>query len=108
MASGIATATAKAPPPSVAQAPDITVENQGQDQEQARGRRRFSPLTRRILAVNILALGVLGIGLLQLGDYQRSLVEAQITALKTQAEVFGAALGEGAVRSRRGRAIPRR
>ena len=57
----------------------------------------ISPLTRRILAVNVLALALLAGGFLYLGKYQASLVGQQIEALKTQGEVFAAALGEGAV-----------
>jgi two-component system, OmpR family, sensor histidine kinase ChvG len=56
-----------------------------------------SPLTKRILGVNVIALVVLGIALFQLGGYQQSLVETEIAALKTRAQVFAAALGEGAV-----------
>jgi two-component system, OmpR family, sensor histidine kinase ChvG len=56
-----------------------------------------SPLTRRILAVNVLALALLAGGFLYLGKYQTSLIGQQIEALKTQGEVFAAALGEGAV-----------
>ncbi len=59
--------------------------------------RRLSPLTRRILAVNVLAIALLGLGLLYLGEYQQSLVDAEEEALKTQAQIFAAALGEGAV-----------
>ncbi len=62
-----------------------------------RARGRFSPLTLRILAVNVLALGILGLGLLYLGEYQESLISAGIDALKTQSQIFAAALGEGAV-----------
>ncbi len=58
-------------------------------------RRRSSPLTRRILAVNVLALAILVAGLLYLGEYRRSLVAAELAALRTQAETFAAALGEG-------------
>ncbi|HKW54583.1 MAG TPA: stimulus-sensing domain-containing protein [Stellaceae bacterium] len=54
-------------------------------------------MTRRILAVNVLALGLLGFGLLYLGEYQLSLVAAQLDALRTQGQIFAAALGEGAV-----------
>jgi two-component system, OmpR family, sensor histidine kinase ChvG len=63
------------------------------------GGRRWpvSPLTRRILAVNVLALALLAGGFLYLGKYQGSLIGQQIEALKTQGEVFAAALGEGAV-----------
>jgi two-component system sensor histidine kinase ChvG len=60
-------------------------------------RRRFSPLTARILAVNILALALLGLGLLYLGKYEASLIETELQALKTQGAIFAAALGEGAV-----------
>jgi two-component system, OmpR family, sensor histidine kinase ChvG len=62
-----------------------------------RPRRRISPLTRRILAVNVLALALLGIGLLFLGEYESSLIDTELQALKTQGEIFAAALGEGAV-----------
>src|SRR5580693_1684052 len=66
---------------------------------QRSGGRRWpvSPLTRRILAVNVLALALLAGGFLYLGKYQASLVSQQIEALKMQGEVFAAALGEGAV-----------
>ena len=60
-------------------------------------RGRLSPLTRRILAVNMLAIGLLGIGLLYLGEYQDSLVATEIQSLTTQGQIFAAALGEGAV-----------
>ena len=64
-----------------------------------RGGRRWpiSPLTRRILAVNVLALGLLAGGFLYLGKYQTSLIGQQIESLKMQGEIFAAALGEGAV-----------
>src|SRR6516165_1563876 len=61
------------------------------------GRWPVSPLTRRILAVNILALALLAGGFLYLGKYQASLVGQQIESLKTQGEGFAAVLGEGAV-----------
>ncbi len=59
--------------------------------------RRVSPLTRRMLAVNVFALAILGGGLLYLGQYQDGLIAANIDALETQGQIFGAALGEGAV-----------
>jgi two-component system sensor histidine kinase ChvG len=63
------------------------------------GGRRWpiSPLTRRILAVNVLALALLAGGFLYLGKYQASLVGQQVESLRTQGQVFAAALGEGAV-----------
>src|SRR5438132_7659073 len=69
------------------------------DLRQRSGGRRWpvSPLTRRILAVNVLALALLAGGFLYLGKYQASLIGQQIESLKTQGEVSAAALGEGAV-----------
>ncbi len=61
------------------------------------GPRWVSPLTRRILAINILALGFLGGGLLFLGEYRQTLIDAEIDSLRVQAEMFAAALGEGAI-----------
>jgi len=60
-------------------------------------RRLVSPLTRRILAINILALGILGGGLLFLGEYRQTLIETEIKSLGVEAEMFAAALGEGAI-----------
>jgi two-component system sensor histidine kinase ChvG len=62
-----------------------------------RSRRRFSPITLRILAVNILALAILVAGLLYLGQYQRSLIQTAIEGLKTQGELIAGAIAEGAV-----------
>ena len=60
-------------------------------------RRRVSPLTLRILAVNVLALALLMAGLLYLGRYQDRLIQAETEALATEARIFASALGEGAV-----------
>src|SRR5438552_10600516 len=117
MASDIATATVRAGQPAAA-APDApavgaSIENPPGGHPAASGgrslvparadpapphpRRRISPLTLRILAVNVLALAMLGIGLLFLGEYESSLIDTELQALKTQGEIFAAALGEGAV-----------
>ena len=56
----------------------------------------ISPLTRRVLTVNVLALGALVAGLLYLGQYEDGLVEAELASLHTQAEIFAGALGESA------------
>jgi two-component system sensor histidine kinase ChvG len=61
------------------------------------GRSRLSPLTAKILGVNILALAMLGIGLLYVGRYEAGLIDSELQALQTQGEIFAAALGEGAV-----------
>ena len=62
-----------------------------------RKRRGVSPLTLRILAVNVLALALLVVGLLYLGRYQDRLIQAELEALATEARIFASALGEGAV-----------
>ncbi len=69
----------------------------GREQPRCRAASGFSPITRRILAVNVLALGILVAGLLYLGDYREKLVDSELENLRTQAEMFAAALGEGAV-----------
>lgn len=60
-------------------------------------RRRISPLTARILGVNVLALAFLTVGLLYVGQYEAGLVDTELQALTTQGQIFAAALGEGAV-----------
>ena len=59
----------------------------------------FSPLTRRILAVNILALMIPVGGLLYLGPYRDGLIETELEALRTQTDIFAGALGEGAIQT---------
>ena len=59
--------------------------------------RALSPITQRILAINLLALGILVAGLLYLGEYRKSLIATEFAALNTQAEMFAGALAEGAV-----------
>ncbi|UEM20556.1 sensor histidine kinase [Skermanella mucosa] len=70
----------------------------GADRAQPRRyRRTLSPLTLRILAVNVLALAILVGGLLYLGRYQDRLIESELEALRTEARIFAGAIGEAAV-----------
>ena len=62
--------------------------------------RLFSPLTRRILIVNIFPLAILVIGILYSEGWRDGLIEADLEALETQAEIFAGALGQGAVAQR--------
>ncbi len=103
MASDIVTATTNPRDAAASAAPRATARATAARRLRVRGRGRWrvSPLTRRILAVNVLALALLGIGVLYLGEYQDSLVTANLDSLKTQAEIFAAALGEGAVDQQR-------
>jgi len=93
MASDIATGTHSTAEQRFAE----TAEEATEQRDTPRRQTGVSPLTRRILGVNVIALLVLGGALFQLGDYQQSLIETEIAALKTRAQVFAAALGEGAV-----------
>jgi two-component system sensor histidine kinase ChvG len=56
-----------------------------------------SPLTRRIVAVNVLPLALLAVGFLSLGKFEASLIGQEIESLHTQGEIFAAALSEGTV-----------
>ncbi|MFD2233732.1 stimulus-sensing domain-containing protein [Phaeospirillum tilakii] len=56
-----------------------------------------SPLTRRILAVNLLAPVVLVGGLLYLDRYKQGLIRSELDGLATQAQMVAAAVGEGAL-----------
>lgn len=60
-------------------------------------RRRFSPLTARILALNILPLATIFAGLMYVSGYEDRLIQSEMNALGTQARVFAGALGESAV-----------
>lgn len=53
-----------------------------------------SPIIRRILAINVLALAILVAGLLYLGQYRESLIASELAALRVNAEMLAAALGE--------------
>ncbi len=57
----------------------------------------LSPLTQRILLLNVAALIILVIGVTYLGEYQRSLIASELQSLMTQARIFAGALGESAV-----------
>jgi two-component system sensor histidine kinase ChvG len=71
-----------------------------QRRSQRRRRPWLSPLTRRILAVNLVAPALLVFGMLYLDQYEEALVSGELTALRTQADLIAAAVGEGAVQVR--------
>jgi two-component system sensor histidine kinase ChvG len=62
-----------------------------------RRRRLVSPLTRRILALNVLVLMVPVLGLMHLDQYRQSLIAAELDALRTQGKAFALSLGSTAV-----------
>ena len=62
-----------------------------------RHRRFWSPLTLRILALNMLPLLVLFAGASYLDRYQKSLIQSELDALQMQAGLVAIALGENAI-----------
>lgn len=63
-----------------------------------RRRRRWrSPLTRRILTINVLVLLIPVLGLLHLDQYRQSLIAAELDALRIQGRAFSLSLGSTAV-----------
>ena len=69
----------------------------GQAGVRRRRRRLISPLTRRILALNVLVLMIPILGLLHLEQYRESLIAAELDALRTQGRAFALSLGSTAV-----------
>ncbi|MDD9900412.1 MAG: stimulus-sensing domain-containing protein [Alphaproteobacteria bacterium] len=58
----------------------------------------ISPLSLRILAVNVAALLVLVVGLLYTGQYERSLIDNELNALQAEGRLVMAALAQNGVR----------
>lgn len=58
-----------------------------------------SPLSWRLLLLNLLAPALLVAGLLYMDHYQKGLIDAEIKVLKIQAELMAVAVSEGAVNS---------
>ncbi|WP_284735966.1 stimulus-sensing domain-containing protein [Dongia deserti] len=97
----------KAAPPILQPEPEMRVERSKptpgarEALEGRRGPRRRplwkSPLTRRILAVNIVALFIPVVGLLYLDNYRQSLIESELELLKTEGKLFSGALAASGV-----------
>ena len=61
--------------------------------------RRISPLTLKILGVNIGALAMLALGFLYTAQYENQLIESELAALHQEAKLISAAISEGGVRN---------
>ncbi|MDJ0936264.1 MAG: stimulus-sensing domain-containing protein [Kiloniellales bacterium] len=83
--------------------PRAEAENVSESAEQPQARRGGrlpilgSPLTRRILTLNVLVLLIPVLGLLHLEQFRDSLVEAELEALNVQGRAFSLSLAGGAV-----------
>lgn len=62
--------------------------------------RKISPLTLKILGVNIAALFMLAFGFLYSTQYESQLVESELNSLNQEAKMIAAAVSEGGVRER--------
>ncbi len=62
-----------------------------------RPERRYSPLTRRILLLNIVPVALLALGAVYLSDYEDELIDAELASLQVQGEMVAAGIGEVAV-----------
>ena len=59
--------------------------------------RRYSPLTRRILLLNIVPVALLALGAVYLSDYEEELIDAELASLLVQGEMVAAGISEVAV-----------
>ena len=59
--------------------------------------RRYSPLTRRILLLNIVPVALLALSAVYLSDYEDELIDAELASLLVQGEMVAAGIGEMAV-----------
>src|SRR5471032_768900 len=62
-----------------------------------RSSRRYSPLTRRILLLNIVPVALLALGAVYLSDYEDELIDTELASLLVQGEMVSAGIGEVAV-----------
>jgi two-component system, OmpR family, sensor histidine kinase ChvG len=83
-------ATGKADPPAAAS-------ERAPARPRLAGRRWLSPLTARILLINLMAPLMLAGGLVYLDQYRSALVDARIEAMFIQGELIAGALGESAL-----------
>src|SRR5258708_8807685 len=58
--------------------------------------RRHSPLTRRILLLNIVPVALLTLCAVYLSDYEEELIDTELASLAVQGEMVAAGIGEGA------------
>lgn len=70
----------------------------GHKSKRKAGGRKFSSLTFKILGVNLGAIFMLAFGFLYTAQYERELINAELTALSKETELISAAISEGGVR----------
>jgi two-component system sensor histidine kinase ChvG len=88
---------AQAPLPLARRAPPARVESPSLLRRRRTQSRRYSPLTRRILMLNIVPVVLLALGAVYLSDYEDELIDAELASLLVQGEMVAAGIGEVAV-----------
>ena len=78
-------------------APAPTVESPSLLRRRRGRERRYSPLTRRILLLNIVPVALLTLGAVYLSAYEDELLDAELASLLVQGEMVAAGIGEVAV-----------
>ncbi|MFQ5773746.1 MAG: stimulus-sensing domain-containing protein [Kiloniellaceae bacterium] len=92
-----ADADARPPTPRRARPVGATIADRARASRGRRRRRWLSPLTRRILVLNVLVLVIPVLGLLHLDQYRQTLIASELDALRIQARTFALSLGSTAV-----------
>jgi two-component system, OmpR family, sensor histidine kinase ChvG len=82
---------------SVAPAPARPAESPSLLRRRRSATRRHSPLTRRILLLNIVPVALLTLGAVYLSDYEEELIDAELASLAVQGEMVAAGISEVAV-----------
>src|SRR4029077_21075657 len=80
-----------------AAAPPQPVESPSLLRRRRSATRRHSPLTRRILLLNIVPVALLALGAVYLSDYEEELIDAELASLAVQGEMVAAGISEVAV-----------
>ena len=80
-----------------ARAPSPVAESPSLLRRRRSSERRHSPLTRRILLLNIVPVALLTLGAVYLSDYEDELIDAELASLLVQGEMVAAGIGEVAV-----------
>jgi two-component system sensor histidine kinase ChvG len=80
----------RAAPPTRSESPSLLRRRRTQS-------RRYSPLTRRILLLNIVPVVLLALGAVYLSDYEDELIDAELASLLVQGEMVAAGISEVAV-----------
>ncbi len=87
----------RAPPATGAPASAHSAESPSLLRRRRSAARGYSPLTRRILLLNLIPVALLTLGAVYLSDYEEELIDTELASLLVQGEMVAAGIGEVAV-----------